>query len=109
MTATSNAPENGIRISTYFIDHCREGSTNLGDRVKTEIVGTYQQAVDLAHEIWNGMEKKTLVTVHSDSFCLYFWHWIGATGEVKDRNSRTGATWPAGYAVKYERNAYRAA
>lgn len=94
---------------TYFIDHITIGSINLGNRTRTKIEGTYQDAVNAAHRIWNALEKKTLVTVHSEHYCLYFWHWIGAKGEVIDRNTNSGVVYPTGYKVVFADNAYRLA
>lgn len=96
-------------MKTYYIDHLAIGATNLGNRTRTAVEGTYQDAVTKAHEIWQGLEKKTLVTVHSDSYCLYFWHWIGATGDVMDRNTNSGVTFPESYDVIFSGNAYRLA
>ena len=96
-------------ISEYFIIHTTVGSTNLGNRTRIKIEGTYQDAVNMAHQIWNLLEKKTLVTVHSDEYCLHFWHWISATGEVKDRNTNSGVVHPEGYNVIWANNAYRLA
>lgn len=94
---------------TYFIDHQADDSANLGNRTRIKVEGTYQDAVDMAHQIWNSLERKKLVTVHGNEHCLYFYHWIGAKGEVKDRNTNSGVSYPTGYKVIFENNAYRAA
>ena len=80
----------------------REGSSCLGDRVKTEVIGTYQEAVNKAHEIWKNMSQKTGVTVHDSKYCIYYWHRIAATGEATDRNTNSGVVYNAKYKIKYE-------
>lgn len=87
----------------YYIDHIREDSINLGDRIRTEVRGTYQQAVNKAHEIWGNMTHKTGVAVHSNEHCIYYWHKIDASGEVCERNTNSGVTYQDGYSTKYER------
>lgn len=94
---------------TYYIDHIAAGSINLGNRSRIKVNGSYQEAVDMAHKVWCALENKTLVTVHTDEHCLYYWHWIGAKGEVKDRNINSGVVYPAGYSVVFKDNAYRLA
>lgn len=87
-TKTSAARD--ARQKKWFISHLREGTINLGDKVKTEIVGTYQDAVDAAHGIWRSLKNNKQVTVHSDEYCLYFWHAIWASGKAEDRNTNSG-------------------
>lgn len=77
-------------MQRYYITHLRDGAINLGDRVVTEIVGTYQQAVDLAHQLWRGLRSKSAVTVHADEWCLYFYHAIWSDGRAEDRNTNSG-------------------
>jgi hypothetical protein len=73
------------------------------------VEGTYQEAVTKAHEIWKALKDKKLVTVHTSPYAIYWWHWIGAQGEVIDRNSPSRLTHPESYNVKFfpEFNAYR--
>ena len=79
-----------IMEETYYIEHLREGTIHLDDLIITEIGGTYQDAVNAAHEIWRSLDPKHLVTVHSDHYCIYWWHWIGTDGTTKDRNINSG-------------------
>lgn len=98
-----------MKNKTYFIDYITPGATCLANRTRVEIQGTYQDAVNKAHQIFQGLEEKTGVSVHSEKVCLYYWHRIDATGQVTDRNFNSGVTYPESYAIKYDRNAYRAA
>lgn len=94
---------------TYFIDHLQVGSINLGCRTRIKVEGTYQEAVDMTHQVWNTLEKKTLVTLHSDLHCVGYWHWIGAEGEVRDRNTGSNVKFQASYKTAIIDGAYRIA
>ena len=96
-----------MKNKTYFIDYITPGSTCLANRTRVEVNGTYQDAVNKAHEIFQALEKKTGIGVHSDKYCLYFWHRIDATGKVQDRNTNSGVTYRESYPIKFENNAYR--
>ena len=95
-------------MKTYYIIHTAIGSTNLGNRTKHKIEGTYQDAVNFAHKIFQQFDKKIGVAVHSDENGLYYWHYIQANGKVIDRNTNSGVSYPTEYAIRYE-NGYRAA
>lgn len=88
-------------MKTWYIEHSREGSINLGDRIRHEVHGTYQDAVTKAHEIWKSMESKCGVSVHSNHHCIYFWHYIDGKGNVTDRNTNSGVQYPTEYKTKY--------
>lgn len=79
----------------------------MGNTIITHFVGTYQEAVKKAHEIWEALESKTAVSVHSDRACLYYWHRISATGVVDDRNNAK-FDYPKGYQTVLVGNHYRA-
>lgn len=76
--------------TTYYIEHLREGSINLADRVKHAVNGTYQQAVDAAHAIWRDLKNNKQVYVHSTEHCLHYWHVIHPDGQAEDRNTNSG-------------------
>lgn len=78
---------------SYFINHLRDGSICLGDRITTEIIGTYQEAVDAAKAAWDALKCKSLVTVHSDKYCIYYWHIIRHDGRREDRNTNSGVNY----------------
>lgn len=97
---------------TWYIHHRRAGATNLGNTVTTPFQGTYNEAVHEAHRVFQAMPHKVLVTLHGDSACLHWYHWIGTKGEVMDRNINGGAEgYPTSYATRYsiEQNSYVAA
>lgn len=83
----------------YYINHLRDGSICLGDRVTLEFDGTYQEAVNEAHRVWAGLKQKAAVTVHADPHCLSFWHAIWADGRAEDRNTNSGVSFPASAAL----------
>lgn len=88
----------------YSIRHQTEGSICLGDETKRSINGTYQEAVDMAHQIWKALTAKRSVYVYSEG--LHWWHCISATGEVSDRNMNSGVSHPESYSVKYTQAGY---
>jgi hypothetical protein len=86
----TNYNKEKIMEKMYYIEHLREGTTYLDDQIITEINGTYQDAVNAAHEIWRSLDPKHLVTVHSNHYCIHWLHWIDTDGTAKDRNSNSG-------------------
>lgn len=87
--------------NVYYINHMVPGSVSLGNQVKLKIEGTYQDAVDEAHRLFESFAKKVNVTVHGDKYCLYYYHAIWAKGQVEDRNFNSGVTFKKEYDIKY--------
>jgi len=85
----------------YTITHVRPGSTDLGDILENTVIGTYQNAVDKAHEIWNSLQKKTQVSVYSKNNLTYFWHSITTEGKVIERNCNSNVTFTPNYQVEF--------
>lgn len=78
------------RVKTWYINRLREGTINMADTETTEVVGSYQHAVNEAHRIWQERKQKTGVTVHDTHHCLYYWHRIAGDGRAEDRNTNSG-------------------
>ena len=82
-----------MTTKTYYIEHIRDGSICLGDRVRTAIVGTYQDAVTAAHAIWRTLNRKENVYVHDEVYCLHYYHVIESNGIARDRNFNSGVVY----------------